>query len=603
VKKISIKVKNPPDEIQGLHFFAQCLDELLSDDSDDSYKAPALNLVTRLMELNILANDVQLSEISADSIRPFLEELEWGLNIDPVISEEEKDLALTGLKRLLTGSPSPKRIAPYADWVLDSLANYFVRLKEQIQKNILDGNKKEMLRALAISLSAYIEVEGFSRRFAYQHVQRKLIKVLNTNKTIDIQKVINKFLNRFDRDSAEATVYYKGSKDFITFSPYTPDWQIEILEEVPEHDSKDTAHIDFFTKDENTVFVAINSVTARDPYAARDKAESQLNSFASAIRYHCHESLLQFSENCVVKTSIDGRSIFSIIGVKPNPMLCGEKIDVNPQVISRLTHLIAGHHLTESSTRKYKNALTYHRGALRAPLFQNQLVALWSALEGLLPNPESSEVRIKYFVEIVTSVLVLSYPQNLFKVLAQQLQENCDAATIKIVDGLEGGNWTNKVMAMVCCEEYDDQRRNVASKLDANPLLRYRMKELYDSFSSAGKINRTLQRHKNKVAWHLSRIYWNRNLIVHSAESMPYLMTIVENLHDYLDTVMNGISYYASKSASETSIESVVQAILTDAEFRMTSLSNISKKQDAPCKLDNYVEFIIGRNNVFAAME
>ncbi|MDP1995985.1 MAG: hypothetical protein Q8J90_02200, partial [Gallionella sp.] len=148
-----------------------------------------------------------------------------------------------------------------------------------------------------------------------------------------------------------------------------------------------------------------------------------------------------------------------------------------------------------------------------------------------------------------------------------------------------------------------DQRRNVASKLDTNPLLRYRMKELYDSFSSAGKINRTLQKHKNKVAWHLSRIYWNRNLIVHSAESMPYLMTIVENLHDYLDTVMNGISYYASKSASETSIESVVQAILTDADFRMTSLLNISKKQDVPCKLDNYVELIIGKNNAFAALE
>ena len=284
-------------------------------------------------------------------------------------------------------------------------------------------------------------------------------------------------------------------------------------------------------------------------------------------------------------------------------MLCGEKSDVDPHVISRLTQLIAGHHLTESSTRKYKNALTYHRGALRAPLFQNQLVALWSALEGLLPNPESSEVRIKYFVEIVTSVLVLSYPQKLFKVLAQQLQENCDAATIQLIENLESSNWTNKVMAMVCCEEYDDQRRNVASKLDTNPLLRYRMKELYDSFSSAGKINRTLQKHKNKVAWHLSRIYWNRNLIVHSAESMPYLMTIVENLHDYLDTVMNGISYYASKSASETSIESVVQAILTDADFRMTSLLNISKKQDVPCKLDNYVELIIGKNNAFAALE
>lgn len=66
---------------------------------------------------------------------------------------------------------------------------------------------------------------------------------------------------------------------------------------------------------------------------------------------------------------------------------------------------------------------------------------------------------------------------------------------------------------------------------------------------------------------------------------------------------MNGISYYASKSASETSIESVVQAILTDADFRMTSLLNISKKQDVPCKLDNYVELIIGKNNAFAALE
>lgn len=601
MKKIKIAVKNPADEIQGLHFFAQCLDELLSDDSDDSYKAPALNLVTRLMELQRLTNNIRQSEISSESIRPFMEELEWGLNIDPVITEEEKNHALAGLSRLLIGAPAPNKIEPYADWVLDGLADYFGRLRDKIEQTIGDGKKKELLRALAISLAAQVEVEGFSRRFAYQHVQRKLINVLGSNKKLDVKKVIQKFFSRFDREPSEANVYYKGSRDFLAFATYASDWDMEILANPPSHGSVDQAHIDFFSAKEDTVFVVVKSVEAKDPYAARDRAEAYLNIFNGVIRYQCHDVEMKFSENCVVETKIDGRSIFSIIGVKPNPVLCGVVGgEIQPDVINRLTQLIAGDHLTELSTQRFKNALTYHRGAIRAPLYQNQLVALWSALEGLLPNPEASEVRIRHFAEIVIGVLVLSYPQKLFSILAKQLQESCDQEVVAKINSLVGNSWAEKVTALICCEEYESERSLVASKLDENPLLRFRMKELYDSFSSAGKINRTLQKHRNKVAWHISRIYWNRNLIVHSAQSMPYLATIVENLHDYLDTVMDSVALYASKSKAVTSIEAVVQAILTDLDLRMSSLNHVSKKQDVPCSLVNYYELVIGDGNVFA---
>ena len=64
-------------------------------------------------------------------------------------------------------------------------------------------------------------------------------------------------------------------------------------------------------------------------------------------------------------------------------------------------------------------------------------------------------------------------------------------------------------------------------------------------FKDSKSIYEYLQRHEKLIRWHIMRIYRNRNMIVHSGAYMPYRDMIVENLHFYVDVLLDTlIEYY-----------------------------------------------------------
>lgn len=611
MRRIRLNVTNEPTQIQGLYFFTQCMIELLFDHTNDSYKAPALNLVSRAFELEMMAEHVESSDINTETLRTFLEEFEWSLQIDPVLSKECKHRLLKGLQRVATGTPSPAKIKSFVGWARDDLSNYFADLKQLIVDTIGKPKEKALLRKLATSFAAHIELRGYSRRYAYHQVCRNLRRKLKFKNTkIDIEKTIVNFFKDFDGTDYDACVYFMGEKTFDSFEEIAKTWDISISNEYP---SEISTHIDKFSSAVNnnlSTFIKITPIQkVKDRYTARNVAESMLKELIGMIKYHCHDKSFLYSDKAIVTTKLTPkgdqftsrapRVIIYSVGKNPNPTMNRFNDGTIDHVgINRLAELVGGKHLDPFSTRKFCNTLDYHLNALSAPGLENQLISLWSALEGLLPQPESG-IRIKHFTEIVSNILVLSYPKKLFKEIARQLRDDLAPADIHLVEQIGFNRWIENVIALICCPKFTPQRDLILGKLDNHPLLRFRLKELFDGFSEVKSIKSTLENHKKKISWHINRIYMTRNMIVHSAESMPYLEIIVENLHDYLDSVIDTISYYAIKTTNRLSIDSLIEIIQTDYQIRTEHLSVSSNSKDA-IKLDeeNFLDFIHGRNNI-----
>lgn len=599
MRKINVRATNDAEEIAGIHFFAQCVDELMFDHSDDSYKAPALNVVSRALELKRVANHVKDKELPSETLRTFIDELKWGLGIDPVIEYEEKERLQLALKRVTTGSFSLVKLLPVIDLIIDHITNYGDRIAERIIQVVGNGKEKRLIRSLAVAFCAHVELEGHSRRYVYQHLQRSIIRFLKRPIAVDSSKLINRFIAGIRGGECDAIVVFKCGKEFGRFSDLATKWGVEILEKAPAL-SKNTDLYKSFSDDDDCLFICVNGRKAADPYQARDDAEYVIDMFSGVIRYLCHDMSLNFDQECVVEMNTEGRVWHALIGKKVNPMLCRNESNgvVEETDFRKLSELISGTHLDGLSTRKFVNALTYHRAALRAPVYETQLVSLWSALEGLLPSPDSGEVRIKYFAQVVSSILTLAYSNKLFDVVTNELAREADVSNY-IKTTIAGKSFKTQVVQLICSNEYQQARLDVAAILSANPLLRFRLMELNESFSSAKVVLKTLQHHREKVEWHLHRIYWSRNLIVHSADTMPYMMTIVENLHDYLDLVVSCITNYAVEALGVISIDSVVQAIQTDYDIRIDRLMSLSKKGDCICTTENVIEIVFGGNNKF----
>ena len=122
---------------------------------------------------------------------------------------------------------------------------------------------------------------------------------------------------------------------------------------------------------------------------------------------------------------------------------------------------------------------------------------------------------------------------------------------------------------------FNDARSLLAKEVgQKEPVLLFRLYELVNRFETPEVTKTTVIRHREKAAWQLNRIYWNRNLIVHSAESLPYLTTLVEHLHIYIDAFLSGILMVAIESEANT-IPSVLELISVHEKQRLGELNSL----------------------------
>jgi hypothetical protein len=166
---------------------------------------------------------------------------------------------------------------------------------------------------------------------------------------------------------------------------------------------------------------------------------------------------------------------------------------------------------------------------------------------------------------------------------------------MEIIDKVEGDNFFEKCAAIISIKENETFREDIYSLLQdkGDVLMKNRLYKLMLKLKSAENIKSTIEDHRQRVVWHVQRIYRMRNMIAHSMERVTpyYLDTLIENLHAYVDRILELLLTTSKDNPNIETIEGLILKISLDVN---THLNILKTHKEEYCKPENYMLFLLG---------
>lgn len=236
----------------------------------------------------------------------------------------------------------------------------------------------------------------------------------------------------------------------------------------------------------------------------------------------------------------------------------------------------------ESTPQSFYKAVSLHNDAVESKKTTNQLLNLWTCLEILINTKRDNEDRINTICNVLGSILNRSYMYSLLAQLNKDItslyNDNYDELLNSCSFSSNELDNVQKLAIILSVSEFQD-KYDLLKSIVLDPLLSYRLMLFHDKILVDSKsIFNFLKQHKKRVRWHIMRIYRNRNMIVHNGSFMPYLDTITENLHYYVDSLIDTIIDYYIHGIDDN--ESIYRDIINDETLYFINLgcSDLTKK-------------------------
>ncbi len=593
-----------PPVTEAFVFFCLVLDEKLYDLTDDGSKAPALNTFTRTLELERVALANHAAGIGKDALKPFVEELEWSIARDPALTPQQRALCKVQLDSIGEQANVSEQVSRGVSGLRIVLRDYFASIVAAI-RNVIQHEpaKKSDLLELAASFIIQAELEGFPRRHTYHVTQNLLIRALKHERELDPLTLLEKFLGSFEPKERRFDSFFLATAAVSAYPELLKRFGFKTQVEAPPWPGLNKQQRLFIeSKRENQTWLAAEDQPARSPVEAHEIATTTFDAMVSVMRFYEHKNDLQLSRLSLTRDRVTEQTYMS--HEAPDPMHCwvGSQRATASDLIE-IADAIHGGHLRDDSALRLARALRFHKAALQSPAAENQLIDLWAALEGLLPVPKKESLRVEYFSDSLLPALTLTYPEKLFATAFRDTLKVVPA-TAEVINGLPttGGNLA-RFVKLLLCTEYDTQRGDFLNLLSVDPLLRNKLWRLAQLFKSREAVQTALRQHRRKVKWHLARIYFTRNSIMHSASSLPYLSTLVENLHFYLDTLIKAIARVAHASPEVMSIEGALQYLTSWERYRLHAITHEQAPNDVAPKSDEAWTVVFGLDMLLAPAE
>jgi len=575
MRRFTIKSVLPTPQHEALVFFALSLDEQLYDLTDDSFKAPALNTYTRTFELQAVASANHSAGISKEALTPFVDELEWSVSKDPVLDQQQKALCKLHLVSIRENAGEQDRIVRGVSGLRTVLGHYFSDTVSKIRETIsLNPNNKADISALAATFIVQAETDGWPRRHTYHVAQNALIRHLRYKDSFKPESLLDDFFSGFPLDTTKFNCLFIGSNAFERYPKLLEVFKIEVLLDAPKWEGIKPDQQKFLdSKASDQRFLEIEGISARSPAQAHQVAASVFEEFIGIVRFFEHKLPLAVSELSLVLDNKTKR-IYSVHDA-PDPMHCWvSHTGAGEDDLMDFVAATHGDHLSDVASSKLRRTLRLHRSALLSSSAENQLIDLWAGLEGLVSRPGRESQRLEFFSECLLPALILTYPEKLFVSAYRDLSRVAPKAHAISMELAGADSGFSKFVRMVLCAEHQAPRDGFIEELKAHPLLLNKIWRLSEMFKSRAATQQTLRKHRQKVSWHLARIYHTRNSIMHSAKALPHLPTLVENLHVYVDTLVKAIQRTANLSPERITVDGALQYLSMWEKYRLQSITH-----------------------------
>ncbi len=579
MKKRSIIHWEKNQYTKALLLFVQSFEESTFYYSYESYKMPALNSHYLCYDIRRTAGDINKKVLMDGNFIPLAEEFEKNLLEDPYIKSEidekgcilfNKDkkgqyynLADCDLKTKIKYYPD---IAEYICDICSANNSYINFIVHNVVSNVfLDfhtNSEFEMIYKLTRAYVTELVNSGYSKEYLYQTV---IDFFYNEDKNIKCKKeTLFNFFNKFTFEQYNFKVAFGVNKKAALVLKQMSSHQIK------NASSKEKKLLNLQKEDDKLI---VCNIEAFDSYSAYETAEQSMNSLVSLHRIHQHNSKLYVTNKAIVTRKIEGKN--------EKPELIQGSLNVlkkrgnSSYVEAYLNDVLLTDDIDLPSS--FIRAISIHNGAIDSSDVSNQLLNLWTMVEILISTKRDDEDRINTICSILCAILNRSYIYSNIEQLLKDIFKCSDLDKDEVFNLTEFDDNLDEIekfTLILSLEKYKDKLLKIHDSLSEYPLLQYRM-TFYSKcvFKNSVSIFNYLNNHRNRIRWHVMRIYRNRNMIVHNGSYMPYRDSIVENLHFYIDALIDLlIEYYHLGIINH---ESIYRDILKDEAIHLSKLGKI----------------------------
>lgn len=224
------------------------------------------------------------------------------------------------------------------------------------------------------------------------------------------------------------------------------------------------------------------------------------------------------------------------------------------------------------------NALELHSTAMHATDVRTRFLNLWAALEclaSLVDEPTIAKRVTELVCPIVTWRKVeklgryIAINLHLWRKASGQLKEVPKA----LPNATEHGVPTPEVIAALCKPENHPDILELLAIPGKHSLLRYRICSAWKEFHDPAALARNMVASRERLGWHIKRIYRARNLLVHRGIEVPRLEGLCDNLHYYVSSLLSRVIHGVSKNEGWQPEEAIKHWQLT-GNFVLDRLGN-----------------------------
>lgn len=561
-------------------FIAETLNEALFNYSFDSNKAPTLNthffcedyLATyamvneaimqegNMVPLNeefehIVTNSIWMPACVSPSVLNFRNKQGFFFNI-----KDDKNC-----KNIETAKRSEyyKDSANYICQLLSSDQDYSSLILKEINNILLSSTfTLEEKTVLYFCVREYVSELinlGYSKTHLYMQVQNKLFKY-RTSK--DDVKYIIKFLSSLQSSEEKYSVILGISdKAYSEFEGL-----INCVREAAENEKASLSA---------NYVVDTDKIRASDPVSALESAKKMMSTFIDIYNAGIHDCNMRIFDNGLVKAEEGENYVLindSINLLTKNPIKAKEERQKWIKVA-----------VQRNITPSVVAAFDLHNNALQICEPSTQLLSLWTIIEVIIETKQNFMSRSNYITNILCDILCSTYFHRCISALHAQITHFPGIKAI--IDSEPRGNDTVEKLALILKDNTALQASLIA-KLKKYPLEAYKIEHFSNLFGSKERMASNIIRHSNRLRWQIMRIYRNRCMIVHNGSNFPYINSILENLHFYIDELFDYILLKTDVGLKD------LEAIFACARIKQSEAVSILSDKKTTLSDDEYIDMI-----------
>ncbi|MEQ5837580.1 hypothetical protein [Marinobacter sp. NFXS9] len=576
------------EQLEGLVFFVQLLEELLFDYSLDTYKPSAMNSSTLCLETLELIKDIENEVIDQANLPHVLEELAMNLKRDEIV-QSLMDIDIDSVcSQILNADTNLYQIKVTVQIIYSQIRLPLYKEKNEnlLFEAVRNGREKNRIRGLTRSYVSSLITLGYSNQYLYA-VTRRIFHWGDSK--IHQPEDVRLFFNVVKGDPIEYQVLFKGDSLFLEIADSCEKLDISISRDVPAEMENHLNAKNFSLDGGEDVYLICEKVSSLDVFSARESVERRLDRLSALTNIFHHKQVPSWSKGALlINKSVNSSRM---VPASRNPMhMCSDRR--SNDAANDLYKFIENFSLAEKqSFQKYTRAVELHALALRSDSPENQLLNLWVSLETITPGKlNRNKAKINNIIDSTLPFLSLTYLHSLTDRLVQDFKLWNARETFSLLKPVPGESDRERLIKLLVLPQYEDQKHLLYKSLGDFHLLRNRAHYFSENLSSTKKIKGIIDNHWLRVSWQIRRIYRARNQIVHAGHTPAHINILIKNVHDYLDVVMGRIADLAADGDKINTLDQAYRYVeLFYKDFR-ASLG------DGPVDDNNIDQILISRN-------